>query len=203
MIIVISSFVIYLNQLEQTQAKNEEKTVISYRTPQSASVFMADGQDGSETNPYIISTAQDMNALSEAVLNGNTFIGQVIVVASGISEINLGNVQPIGAINKPFSGTFDGSGVNFNLSIDKAANDYVGLFGIVQNGVIENLSVSGTITGKNRVGGIVGQQNVGSIIKKFIIKPTLKVKKRGVGMLGIITKETLTNTITGGESTEF
>src|SRR5690554_4003895 len=199
MIIVISSFVIYLNQLEQTQAKNEEKTVISYRTPQSASVFMADGQDGSETNPYIISTAQDMNALSEAVLNGNTFIGQVIVVASGISEINLGNVQPIGAINKPFSGTFDGSGVNFNLSIDKAANDYVGLFGIVQNGVIENLSVSGTITGKNRVGGIVGQQNVGSTIRNVYNTATVTGNERVGGIVGYINQGTVTNTYNRGE----
>ena len=48
----------------------KKKITISYRTPYGASVFMAEGQDGTESNPYIISNAEDMNALSLAVLAG-------------------------------------------------------------------------------------------------------------------------------------
>src|SRR5690554_2157651 len=117
---------------------------------------MAEGQDGTESNPYIISNAEDMNALSLAVLAGNTFAGKVIVVSSTVNEIGLGNFIPIGSPSKPFAGTFDGFGVKFILNINRPESDYQGLFGYVNGGVIENLSVSGSVTGRNYVAGIVG-----------------------------------------------
>src|SRR5690554_5656103 len=198
-VIFISSFIILLNLQNQSPDFNEDKIAINYRTPQSASVFMAEGQDGSEENPYIISNAEDMNALSQAVSAGNTFAGKIIVVASGISEINLGDFQPIGTNTRVFSGIFDGSGVNFRLSIDKLETDYVGLFGVVERGTIENLSVSGTITGKNRVGGIVGQQNVGSIIRNVYNTATVIGNERVGGIVGYINQGTVTNTYNRGE----
>ncbi|MFA7019787.1 MAG: GLUG motif-containing protein, partial [Sphaerochaetaceae bacterium] len=198
-VLFISSFIILLNLQNQSPDFNEDKIAINYRTPQSASVFMAEVQDGSEENPYIISNAEDMNALSQAVSAGNTFAGKIIVVASGISEINLGDFQPIGTNTRVFSGIFDGSGVNFRLSIDKLETDYVGLFGVVERGTIENLSVSGTITGKNRVGGIVGQQNVGSIIRNVYNTATVIGNERVGGIVGYINQGTVTNTYNRGE----
>ncbi|OED59032.1 InlB B-repeat-containing protein [Acholeplasma laidlawii] len=155
-ILCITSLIILLNQPNQSPEVNEDKITISYRTPYGASVFMAEGQDGTETNPYIISNAEDMNALSLAVLAGNTFAGKVIVVSSTVNEIGLGNFIPIGSPTKPFAGTFDGFGVKFILNINRPESDYQGLFGYVNGGVIENLSVSGRVFGKSYVAGIAG-----------------------------------------------
>ena len=120
---------------------------------------------GTETDPYVIGSAEDMYTLASEVASGNSFSGKVIVVAAGISEINLGDFTPIGTSGKPFSGTFDGSGVNFKLSINKETTNYVGLFGFIQNAVVENFSVSGFIKGQNYVGAVVGQVNTGSTIR--------------------------------------
>lgn len=82
------------------------------------------------------------------------------------------NFTPIGKdTSHPFSGNFDGQNKPItNLKIEWPDNDYVGLFGFVQGGTrasansavvsigasIKNVTISGTITGKNYVGGIVG-----------------------------------------------
>src|SRR5690554_4542099 len=198
-VIFISSFVIYLNLPTQSPAFNEDKVKINYRTPHGTSAFMAEGQKGSEQNPYIISNAEDMSTLSQAVASGNTFAGKLIVVASGISEINLEDFQPIGSNTRVFSGIFDGSGINFKLNINKTETDYVGLFGVVERGTLENFSVSGTITGRNRVGGIVGQQNVGSIIRNVYNTATVTGNERVGGIVGYLNQGTVTNTYNRGE----
>src|SRR5690606_2843022 len=105
-----------------------------------------------------------MKRLATEVANGNTFSGKVFIVAANVSEITLGDDYiPIGSNTRPFSGTFDGYGVNFQLNLNRATTDYVGLFGFVQSGTIENLSVSGYVKGQNNVGGIVGYLNKGDV----------------------------------------
>src|SRR5690554_5368319 len=155
-LLFITSSIMLLSHPSQSPKFNEEQMKINYRTPQSASVFMASGQDGSEQNPYIVSNAEDMNALSQAVLSGNSFLGKIIVVSATVNEIGLGNFVPIGDVGKPFSGTFDGSGVRFILNINRPESNYQALFGYVIGGVIENLSVSGRVVGLSYVAGVTG-----------------------------------------------
>src|SRR5690554_1750644 len=197
--IIITSSIVLLNQTNQSPIINEGQAKINYRVPQGASVFMHEGQDGSEESPYIISNAGDMRSLSLAVASGNNFAGKLIVVATGISEIVLTDFEPIGTSTKAFSGIFDGSGVNFKIFIDKPDENYIGLFGFIQNATIENLSVSGTITGNNFVGGIVGQQNVGSIVRNVYNTATITGNQRVGGIVGYINQGTVTNTYNRGE----
>jgi len=101
--------------------------------------------------------------------------------------------SPIGDLSSQFAGSLDGRGHAIsNLAIDLPSSSYVGLFGYVgagasvsdlslqavtvrgtqyvaglaglNNGAISNSSVSGAITGTDRVGGLVGRNSsLGSI----------------------------------------
>jgi TRAP-type C4-dicarboxylate transport system substrate-binding protein len=73
--------------------------------------------------------------------------------------------QPIGTEGNAFKGTFDGDGHTISdLFIDRPDEDEVGLFGRVQEGVIENVGlVSVNVTGKKFVGALVGYSWKGTI----------------------------------------
>jgi len=73
--------------------------------------------------------------------------------------------QPIGTEGNPFKGTFDGNDRTIShLFIDRPNEDEVGLFGRVQEGVIENVGlVSVNVTGKKYVGALVGYSWKGTI----------------------------------------
>ncbi len=71
---------------------------------------------------------------------------------------------PIGtSSSNPYRGTFDGNGHTISgLYINSTADDQ-GLFGYVSSsGKVQNLSVSGSVSGNNYVGGVVGD-NRGSV----------------------------------------
>ncbi len=64
---------------------------------------------------------------------------------------------PIGTLDEPFKGTFNGNGHTISgIYIDKTDGDYQGLFGVIEDSTIENLTVSGSITGNGSLGGIAG-----------------------------------------------
>ena len=57
-----------------------------------------------------------------------------------------------------FSGVIDGCGYSvYGLYINKQSSDYLGLFGIVNQAVIDNLNIqSGAVLGADSTGGLVG-----------------------------------------------
>ncbi|MBQ4556132.1 MAG: hypothetical protein IJA60_00610 [Clostridia bacterium] len=63
--------------------------------------------------------------------------------------------MPIGSAETPYSGTFDGAGHAIS-GINISGDQYVALFGYVNNATIKNLTVSGTITASSYYsGGII------------------------------------------------
>ena len=136
------------------------------------------GGDGSETNPYRISSAEDFKAIkgkmesTEAsdgyVSETGTFFGSTGVHYQQTTDINFESnditANMIGTSTVPFKGTYDGGGNALrNVSITAAA-DNAGVFGYVYGGTIKKLTVSGSITSsKNNVGAIVGQMTDGTI----------------------------------------
>lgn len=83
-----------------------------------------------------------------------------------------GTFNPLGGTGQngddnPFTGKFDGLDYNiFNLNINRADENNVGLFGVVGSGaVINNVTlVGGSITGKNNVGALAGSVQGGAHI---------------------------------------
>ena len=66
---------------------------------------------------------------------------------------------PIGTSITPYRGTFDGANHTISGLYIAGSNNYQGLFGYVNGGTVQNLSVSGTVSGGMHVGGVVGQNN--------------------------------------------
>jgi hypothetical protein len=116
---------------------------------------------GTQSDPFIIRSESDIMTLAETVNTGNSYEGKYFVVEDGVCEFNFYDSEenyefkPIGSATYPFNGSFDGAGVNFRVKYGSANADYVAVFGhIGSNGSVSDISVSGTLTGRNYVAGI-------------------------------------------------
>ena len=129
---------------------------------------------GTETDPYVIETADQLAAFAAYVDAGNTCEGQYVVLGADIDLVGRA-WNPIGDErsytsdqSKLFNGSFDGQnctirGLTYQNSVDGEAN--VGLFStlntaaVVRNVRLEEVSiaVTGTADGQRlRAGGIAG-----------------------------------------------
>lgn len=113
--------------------------------------------EGTENNPYKITTEADLAYLAKMVNAGtayaNKFFEQTV-------DLDLGNNTwtPIGNNSKQFSGTYDGAGkVIKNLYYKDPSKQYVGLFGGINGATLKNITLaSGFVYGYQYVGGICG-----------------------------------------------
>ncbi|MCH5211657.1 MAG: hypothetical protein J1G06_01445 [Oscillospiraceae bacterium] len=135
------------------------------------------GGDGTADNPYQISNVKDLTDLAEAVNGGETYSGKHFELTD---DINLGGESmpwtPIGQDTESkqddfqgfkFSGIFDGANHKITGLYINSQKDYQGLFGYIEkNGIIQNLSVDGSVSGENYVGVIVGYSR-GKILKCY------------------------------------
>lgn len=105
---------------------------------------------GVEYKPYILSTADDLAGLAQLVNNGNSFENQFLKIDNTVGNLDLsgyGNWTPIGTIENPFKGSFDGSAMTISgLTIDDVRSfpadksNARGLFGCIgNNGAVKNL----------------------------------------------------------------
>ncbi len=127
--------------------------------------------DGSESNPYQISTLENLYWISDQVQRGNAFSGiyfsqtQDIDASATASWFGGQGWQPIGASSsRPFSGTYNGNNHVINaLTIDRGG--YVGLFGYTNGSTIENLGLTNVaVNGIQIVGALVGEHNNSSTL---------------------------------------
>jgi subtilisin family serine protease len=122
---------------------------------------------GSAENPYVISTPEDLVAMSENVAAGHSYAAEYVVLANdidmdGVAFNSIGTYR--NSKGSYFSGNFDGQGHCIaNLSISSSTTSYetdegagVGLFGHTRNATITHLEVTGEVSGTIWVGGIVG-----------------------------------------------
>ena len=148
------------------------------------------GGDGSETNPYQISSVADLQQLSTDVKNGNSYEDKCFKLMANL-DLSGVNFTPIGNNVNDFKGTFDGDGKTIsNLKIT-GNKIYQGLFGFngkggtikkvslvnadisgnwgvggiagTNWGTIDNCAVEGTISGNRDVGGIAGINSYGTV----------------------------------------
>ena len=118
------------------------------------------GGNGTESNPYIITTAAQLAQLVTYVNAGNEAFNSCYYELG--SNIDLSNYQsgqgwnPIGSTNNNyFSGVFDGNNKKITgLKINTSSQFCVGLFGYVSDGTIKNLGIeNANVSG--RYAGIV------------------------------------------------
>jgi hypothetical protein len=162
------------------------------------------GGNGTENNPYLISSKADMDALTAAVNNRNNYSGKYFLLTTDIFEpltapIGLGIDSYnyfSGTKNRYFSGNFNGDGHVVYLDIrykDSSSNPEhnlcLGLFALLKDAVIENIIVKGETylgyvyppgSGSYRTysGGVAGFAK-SSIIKNCI--SSVRITKGGAG----------------------
>lgn len=127
---------------------------------------------GTEANPYIIGTAEELAYLASSVNAGTTYSGIYFRLANDIVlndttaaywTLNATEWTPIGvSTTKLFLGTLDGAGYSVSGIYIDGTSSYQGLFGY-SGGTVMNLSVVDSyIEGIEGIAGIVGY-NTGTI----------------------------------------
>lgn len=111
---------------------------------------------------YIIETPEELKIFRDNVNTGNTYKDKKIKLANDIDLTNIcsttaGTWKPIDG----FEGTFDGQENTIKNIYIKEDGNNKGLFAQLQ-GTVENLNITGSITGNTAVAGIAGINN-GSI----------------------------------------
>ncbi|MCL2501511.1 MAG: Ig-like domain-containing protein [Bacteroidales bacterium] len=130
--------------------------------------------DGTQDFPFQIKDAFDLEKLRDEVNGGEDKAGQYFIMTQDI-PLTSSNWIPIGKdLSHPFSGNFDGDGKEVSgLEIHRVGSiGYAGLFGVVEDGAIENLGVK-IIEINNGigsyVGGVAGNLNGGTVSHCYVI----------------------------------
>lgn len=135
--------------------------------------LFADG-DGTEQNPYRLSTYQHLINLAYVVNNnmkyGNNFYSQAYYEQT--IDLHLeespNKLDPVGTNTYPFKGVYNGKGFTifgtnqllYATSLSAVSSkEYVGVFGVTNGATVRSLgfNFTGGIRGKNYVGGLVGK----------------------------------------------
>ena len=123
---------------------------------------------GTEADPYVIATPEQLAYLAQSVKGGETYEGKFLALGA---DVDLGGKEwlPIGLYKYegtsgndfPFKGSFDGKGYTVSNFVVTAGNNtvYAGFFGYAGGStcVIKNLTIAkANVAGKNYAGVLVG-----------------------------------------------
>ncbi|MBN7760757.1 filamentous hemagglutinin N-terminal domain-containing protein [Nitratireductor aquibiodomus] len=162
------------------------------------------GGDGSSATPYQIADVYGLQGVGSSGLLGSAFVLANDIDASGTAGWNGGaGFDPIGVYGAEFSGSLDGQGHAISgLTIDRAADDYVGLFGYAAAGSsLSDLILSGgSITGNGHVGALAGYagSTIGDVQTSTDVSGTAHSIGGLVGTLdGTVARSSATGAVTG------
>lgn len=159
--------------------------------PTAALAAPAGGGSGTEADPYLIATAQDLADFRDAV-NGSAKKSTSKLCAKLTANIDLSTLgdrdwTPIGYYTGYsdcvyYGGTFDGGGFTISGLKIKSTKPYQALFGYVKGGIIKNLTVAGSVetstTSSAYAAGIVGYGNPVTM-EKCTNQVTVNVTQKG------------------------
>ncbi len=121
------------------------ETVFSTAVIADAKFFYGDGSEG---NPYRIKTLAHLKNVSNAL--DKHFIQ--------LADITEDLTAPLSTATAPFTGVYDGNGKSVKLNFNLNDSTGTGLFGVLQDATVKNVTVTGTITHYgNYLGGIAGE----------------------------------------------
>ncbi len=157
---------------------------------------------GTETNPYIVQTIDDLIRISsDNYFWDKHFVQTDNIDATCVHSFNNGQgLSQIGNYSINFTGSYNGQGYNIsNLYINRPSTNYIGLFGFVNNAEISNLGlINVEIIGNEKVGGLVGYSS-NSIISETYARGDV----RGTSYVGGLVGTSSSSTITNSYSTAF
>ncbi|MGN0106816.1 MAG: hypothetical protein ACI4A5_03855, partial [Hominilimicola sp.] len=174
----------------------------------SASASTFSGGSGTSSDPYLISTADDLKQLATDVNGGTTYSGKYFKMTANI-DLNPGKTiapdsadltsaaqwTPIGTgSTKSFQGNFNGDNHTISGVYVDTTSSYVGLFGCTYNAGISNVGVINSyIKGGSRVGGFVGYGNSSTYTNCYATGDVSGSGSRVGGFVGYGNSSTYTN----------
>ena len=158
-----------------------------------------------DSKTVTIKSGKLLAALAEAVNARNDYAGYTIKLTKNL-DLNGIEWTPIGQKNgNKFKGIFDGQGytvTGLKISEEKAAafDGYVAFFGATEGATIKNLTVAGSVTGKEAA-GIVGK-GVNTTLENCHNKATITAtESKAAGIVASLDKGTLKNCTNSGAIT--
>lgn len=123
---------------------------------------------------FVIGSEAVLRELQEKVNSGETWSSWQFAFAGSHYQLTgdialTGSWTPIGTEENPFSGTFDGDGYTVDgLTIQGDGDGASGLFGVVEDGAVRNLGVTGgELSADGTVGLIAGILRGGEIVRCY------------------------------------
>ena len=174
-------------QEKQEQEKSEEQDDLALAQQPMLTAAMPAAMTpqgaGTATDPYLISTADELAWLAQEVNAGR---GASYNAVLG-NDIDLKDKEwtPIGKNSSyAYKDTFDGGGYTISgLKID-STDQYQALFGYVKGGTIKNLTVEGTVIGGESTAGIIGEQNGTACVENCVNRATVSGTNNVGGIVG-------------------
>ena len=188
---------IEINSLEELNAMHYQLDGTGYKDSEDA-LKIAIGCPGNKCKGYELMKDLDFQDAA-SYRDGN--------VNEDWTMSNRGGWQPIGdhedsTKSNPFTAIFEGHGHTIsNLMINRSNTDYVGLFGYIKGGTINNVGLSNIdIKGGNRVGGLVGRISYSNITNSHATGDVEGNIHTG-GLAGIKDHSTIMNSYAAGNTT--
>jgi hypothetical protein len=145
----------------------------SFSVPFATAGFRRYTGSGTVSDPFIIRNIYDLQAVKSNLTShfklSDDLLNRTLNASAAASWNSNTGFDPIGDLDHAFTGSLNGNGkIISNLEVDRAANDYLGLFGhIGSTGSVSNLALEDvSIYGRDYVGGLVGL-NAGSLANVY------------------------------------
>lgn len=121
--------------------------------------------DGSQANPYVISTPEGLEFLAVMVEDNNIFQYKYFELGADIDMSGISTFNGIGRRAKVFRGIVDGKGHSIsNFTITENGETESALFRYKESGAVKNIAVTNaTISGSRYVAAIVGYSSLVSV----------------------------------------
>ncbi len=159
------------------------------------SFLRATGGNGSAATPWLLADVYGLQGMASTPLLGNHFALAGDIDASGTAHwncdaggANCAGFVPVGTNGNAFTGSFDGNDhVIDGLTINRGAQQYVGLFGYTQGASLRNSGLSNVaITGHGYTGGLIGWAQGTSINDSFVASGQVSARAYAGGLAGVI-----------------
>ena len=139
------------------------KTIVPYSTEP-----ITLSGEGTQDNPWRITSAADWNALAQNVINNNSYSGEFVQL-----EADIIITRGVGVSDRSFSGTFLGNGHTITADLT-TYNTSVAPFIHINGATIKNLTVAGTITTNQRhSSALVAYASGTNVIESCIVIATI------------------------------
>lgn len=127
-------------------------------------------------NPQEITSLQDLKDFRDAVNSDTQYKGsnnKMVTLTADLDMSCIAKWTPIGTLEHPFDGVFDGGGhVIKNLKVDRAEL-YNGLFGYAQNATIYNMHLKNpSVSGSDYQGTVLGYANSNTHLSDILVTGT-------------------------------